>query len=330
MKIEKTPATAGKPARTRARRRRKSAPPALRLLKYLSRWAGKGGGCWKPCPSYKALAAALRLSLDSISRAFRTLENDPECPLAFASDYDGPGKTRRKLFALKSWLKYDGRPLLRRADGTARGTRPSFRRGVSAYRQPEQTPPAAAEKTPSGNSDFCTPGYIKKKDYVSRQTPNPRPPAGLSKSANALAWRHAREALADGELFYDNRKPVMPLASLRALLLPAFRRGMSWARTIRPALKFALQEAHNAAVLAERAVKNPGGMAAVIFRERLGFRRVTRRQLPGRPVTSAVPRRAENLKRVTVSAPVQPVDKTAVRAQFAALAAAMRAGLENR
>jgi len=322
-----TQTTAGKPARPRARRRRKSAPPALRLLKYLGKWSAAGGGCWKPCPSYRDLATRLRLSVDTISRAFRALEDDPACPLAFASDYDGPGRTRRKLFALRTWLKYDARPLLRRADGSARGTRPSFRRGVSAYRQPEQTPPAAPEKTGPGNSDFCTAGYIKKKDYVSgfRQTTTARTPSGLSKSANALAWRHAREALADGELFYDNRKPVMPLASLRALLLPAFQRGMSWARTIRPALKFALQEAHNAAVLAERAVKNPGGMAAVIFRERLGFRRVTRRQLPGRPVTSAAPRRAENLKRVSVSAP--PVDKDAVRAQFAALAAAMRAGL---
>ncbi len=91
----------------------------------------------------------------------------------------------------------------------------------------------------------------------------------MSRSLENAAWRAAREASRDGELFWDNAKPKIPLPTLKSLILEAFEQGFEWKKHVRPALIFGIKEAHAAACLAEAGIRNPGAFAATIFRDRL-------------------------------------------------------------
>ena len=276
-------------------RRPKSAPLHIRLKAYLDPIASAGGGAWKPCPTYAKLAEALDVCIDSISQAFKKLEEDPDCPLAFSCAYSGPTRCRQKLVALKSWLKYDGLPLHFEKKGRARKLRPTFRKGVERIEPPpfvsaqygrKSHPGSEAARSPvsppyrRGNSGFCLSYSLRltpaDKDnphgvHENRRFPNSKPPprkADLSRSLENAAWRAAREAKDDGELFWDNAKPKIPLPTLKTIIHEAFQTGLEWQKHVRPALRFAIREAHAAACLSP--IRNPGAFATAIFREKIG------------------------------------------------------------
>lgn len=282
-------------ATRRELRRRKSAPLDIRLQAYLDPIACAGGGAWKPCPTYEKLSLALGVCVDSISNAFRKLEEDPESPLAFACAYSGATRCRQKHVALKSWLKYDGLPLHFEKEGRHRKLRPTFRKGVEGIepppfvsaqygrkskQHPEATQTVNLEPSEEGNSDFCLSDSIRltpaDKDNPQR-IPEKQPfryvkpldrKADLSRSLENAAWRAAREAKDDGELFWDNSKPRIPLPTLKTIIYEAFRTGLEWRKHVRPALRFAIREAHAAACLSH--IYNPGAFATAIFREKIG------------------------------------------------------------
>jgi len=297
----------------REARRRKSAPLHLRLTAYLDPIAQAGGGSWKVCPTYDKLAESLDVCLESISQAFKHLEEDPECPFSFACAYSGPQRCRQKLVALKSWLKFDRLPLHFEEEGRDRKLRATFRKGEERIPPPplvaarygcaaecreevigdRPSPPVSVAPEPqenhgfqAGNSEKCLshstrlspavldnpqPSPVKP---VSRPLrPNPRDAAlsnGSRKLENA-AWRAAREAKADGELFWDNAKPKIPVATLKTLILEAFQRGFEWQKHVRPALIYGIKEAHAAACLSH--IHNPGAFAAAIYRTKLASMR---------------------------------------------------------
>jgi hypothetical protein len=89
----------------------------------------------------------------------------------------------------------------------------------------------------------------------------------MSRSLENAAWRAAREAKGDGELFWDNAKPKIPLPTLKTIILEAFISGFEWKKHVRPALRFAIKEAHAAACLST--IRNPGAFATAIFREKI-------------------------------------------------------------
>lgn len=285
----------------RESRRPKSAPLYLRLAAYLDPIGRAGGGAWKPCPSYESLAEALGVCLESISQAFKRLEEDPECPLAFACAYSGPKRCRQKHVAMKAWLKYDGLPLHFEKKGRHRKLRPTFRKGVeriephpfivarhgrtvpAAEQAAPVTRPAAATAYTAGNSRNClshstrlspavldNPQRFPAKHIFMPNNAFPRK-AALSRSLEKAAWRAAREAKADGELFWDNAKPKIPLATLKTLILQAFQQGFEWRKHVRPALIYGIKEAHAAACLSH--IHNPGAFATAIFREKLASMR---------------------------------------------------------
>ena len=276
-------------------RRPKSAPLHIRLKAYLDPIASAGGGAWKPCPTYAKLAEAMDVCIDSISQAFKKLEEDVECPLAFSCAYSGPTRCRQKLVALKSWLKYDGLPLHFEKKGRARKLRPTFRKGVERIEPPpfvsaqygRKSHPgsgcARSSVSPQyrpGNSGFClshslrlTPADKDNPHGVpkNQRYPNSKPSyrkADLSRSLENAAWRAAREAKSDGELFWDNAKPRIPLPTLKTIILEAFQTGLEWQKHVRPALLFAIREAHSAACLSP--IRNPGAFATAIFRKKIG------------------------------------------------------------
>ena len=277
-------------------RRPKSAPIHVRLAAYLEPIAKAGGGAWKVCPSYEKLAGALGVCLDSISNAFRKLEEDEKCPFAFVCAYSGPRRCRQKHIAMKSWLKYDGLPLHFEDEGRHRKLRPTFRKGVERIEPPpfvtarhgprnpggaRAAGTASATRYDQGYSGFCLSDSIR---LTPADKDNPRPPpakqvfrskqpkprhAAMSRSLENAAWRAAREAIADGELFWDNAKPKIPLPTLKTLILDAFRDGFEWWGHVRPALRFAVREAHAAACLSDPPIRNPGAFAATIFRQKI-------------------------------------------------------------
>lgn len=275
-------------------RRPKSAPLHIRLKAYLDPIASAGGGAWKPCPTYAKLGEALNVCVDSISQAFKKLEEDPECPLAFMSAYSGATRCRQKHVALKSWIKYDGLPLHYEKKGRHRKLRPTFRKGVErieppsfvsarhgrkSNHQPEAAFSSISPDYRQGNSGFClshslrltpadkdNPQDLPEKMRFSSNKHRPRK-AGLSRGLENAAWRAAREAKDDGELFWDNAKPKIPLATLKTIILQAFILGLEWQKHVRPALRFAIREAHAAACLSP--IRNPGAFATAIFRERI-------------------------------------------------------------
>jgi len=276
-------------------RRRKSAPLHIRLKAYLNPIASAGAGGWKPCPTYAKLGEALDVCIDSISQAFKKLEEDPECPFAFTCAYSGATRCRQKHVALKSWLKYDGLPLHFEEEGRHRKLRPTFRKGVEGIdpppfvsvrhgrksnHHPEATRPPVSPSYRQGNSGFClshsirltpadkdNPHGIPEKPRFRPDKPDCRK-ADLSRSLENAAWRAAREAKADGELFWDNAKPQIPLPTLKTIILEAFRTGLEWQKHVRHALRFAIKEAHAAACLSP--IRNPGAFATAIFREKIG------------------------------------------------------------
>lgn len=319
---------------------------AVRLEAYLMTPARRKGGGWMPCPSYKKLANYLQISVSTLSRAFRELEEAGWCRLKFRSGFTGPGGTRQKLMALKTWLRHDGEPLLRRADGRSRGIRESFRRGAARlettgakHRQPEQN---STPKRGGGNFDFSGAVSFKKRttsavDNPPATAPRPAatPPAGLSVSGKSLegtAWRMARAALADGEICWHGCAVEIPVATLRTLLLPAVRRGLDWT-AIRRALRRAVHAAHDATRCSARPILNPGAFAAAVFRDALGLRRSTRRQPAGRPRTSATPPPPSATKPAPKPAPVvrtlSPEEIAAGQRQRLELAAMLRAALNG-
>ena len=279
-----------KPTR-RETRRRKSAPFHLRLAAYLDPIGRAGEGAWKPCPSYEALAKALDVSQDTISQAFRRLEEDPKCPLAFVCAYSGASRCRQKHVALKSWLKFDKLPLHFEEKGRHRKLRPTFRKGVEriepdaliAERHGKSAEVPASSHSTAGNSEKCLSHSIRLSPAVldnpqptpaksiSRPlTPNPRR-AAMSRNLEKAAWRAAREAKSDGELFWDNSKVKIPLPTLKTLIMEAFQQGFEWKKHVRPALVFGIKEAHAAACLGS--VRNPGAFAAAIYRQKLASTR---------------------------------------------------------
>lgn len=287
-----------KPTRREARRR-KSAPLHLRLAAYLDPIGRAGGGRWKPCPTYEFLADALGVCIESVSQAFKRLEEDPQCPLAFACAYSGTRRCRQKHVAMKSWLKFDGLPLHFEKAGRARKLRPTFRKGVerteppplvaARYEAKRSGEAPVAQRTHrdfvppnrGGNSGIClshsirltpaakdNPQNVPKRQHSKPTKPNPRK-AAMSRSLENAAWRAAREAASDGELFWDNAKPKIPLPTLKTLILEAFEQGFEWQKHVRPALIYGIKEAHAAACLSETGIRNPGAFAATIFRERI-------------------------------------------------------------
>jgi hypothetical protein len=275
-------------------RRPKSAPLHVRLAAYLDPIAKAGGGSWKACPSYVKLAEALGVCVESISQAFKKLEEDEQCPLAFACAYSGPTRCRQKHVALKSWLKFDRLPLHFEEEGRNRKLRPTFRKGAERIPPPpfvsarygrkpgqndEASRPTSNPQYRAGNSRFClsdsirltpadkdNPQRLREKQRFRPNKPQPRK-AVMSRSLENAAWRAAREAQGDGELFWDNAKPKIPLPALKTIILEAFVLGFEWKKHVRPALRFAIKEAHAAACLS--IIRNPGAFATTIFREKI-------------------------------------------------------------
>lgn len=322
-----------KPTR-RESRRRKSAPLHLRLAAYLDPIARAGGGAWKACPSFDDLAKALEVNRDSINRAFARLEEDPDCPLAFTSGYFSPTRRREKKVALKSWLKYDGLPLHFEKTGRHRKLRPTFRKGVERLEPPAHVAAKYGREVPANEAparsvppeqynaiktEKCL-SYSKRltlavhKDNPSRSAahrfrphkPKPRK-AVVSKSLERAAWRAAREAKMDGELFWDNAKPQIPLPTLKSLILEAFQLGLEWQKHVRPALNYAIHEAHAAACLAEPAIRNPGAFAATIYRERIATIRPDLSHLARVIKTRQKPAVAPNAEGAASRQPYQPL-----------------------
>lgn len=281
-------------------RRRKTAPLHLRLAAYLDPIARAGGGAWKACPSFDDLAKALDVSRDSLNRAFARLEEDPHCPLAFTSGYYSPTRRREKKIALKAWLKYDKLPLHFEREGRHRKLRPTFRKGVERIEPPALVAARHGRNVPAADptarsttlreystikSGFrlshsigLTPAVQKDNPrWAAKQRFRPHKPyprkAVMSISLEKAAWRAAREAAGDGELFWDNAKPKIPLPTLKTLILEAFEQGFEWQKHVRPALIYGIKEAHAAACLSEVGIRNPGAFAATIFRERIASMR---------------------------------------------------------
>lgn len=281
-------------------RRRKTAPLHLRLAAYLDPIARAGGGAWKACPSFDDLAKALDVSRDSLNRAFARLEEDPDCPLAFTSGYYSPTRRREKKVALKSWLKYDKLPLHFESEGRHRKLRPTFRKGVERIEPPALVAARHGRKATAADqaarsttlSEYSTiksgfrlshsiglsPAVLKDNPrWPAKHRSRPHKPmprkAVLSKSLEKAAWRAAREAARDGELFWDNAKPKIPLPTLKTLILEAFEQGFEWQKHVRPALIYGIKEAHAAACLSDNGIRSPGAFAATIFRERIASMR---------------------------------------------------------
>src|SRR4051794_31741290 len=92
----------------------------------------------------KALAAQLQVSERCYRQALAQLRDDPDCPIAFHSEArrDATAPSRRGKcvrIALKSWLRYDGLPLLYTEQGTHRGLRTSFERSGTLLRRSPAT-----------------------------------------------------------------------------------------------------------------------------------------------------------------------------------------------
>jgi hypothetical protein len=279
---------------TRAEKRHpKHAPLTGRVRALLLKMANDARGEWMTLPPAKALAAQLQVSERSFRDALAQLRSDPDCPLAFHSearrDADAPSRRGRCVrIALKSWLRYDGLPLLYAEDGTHRGLRTDLGpSGALLTRIPEPAP-TNGKICPLDSNGYALRGIPADKSSTPDGSPEATPasttpaapalkarcPRNLANFAWALARAFQSEHFGDwtmGNPFQRRELPrwqfALGLVAIQAMILEGLGEGLDYLRQVKPALEKAVWEA--SAARRDGVARNPGGLARAVYRRRL-------------------------------------------------------------
>lgn len=255
----------------RHRRKKKHAAPAMRLLAFILMRLKKSRGAWIYLPALAELAEQWGISERTLQRALNKVrEKEDANKLRFLSKASGAagGRGRVVAVAAQAWLKYDQLPLFETKGRKLRPWYSTFRRDRNRIARPISN---AARPTDKNCPPIPYKGKSPADNSTRTQVARPETPAKPEVSLSRAAWRAAREAMSDGDLAWDNAKPKFSPSELHGLIFVAFRKGYEWRSDVRPALRFAIRNAHSAACLS--GVRNPAAFAATIFRQRLAEQR---------------------------------------------------------